>query len=376
MNNTNIDIFYSNVKTQNPATQAILQHVAENLPNTHIVIITEPWISTVRSDTQEKGTVHHPKWRVIAPTDIAKARTIIYTRKTSTLRFTPLLHLPYANELILPIEVSDGTRSFKLIAVYNPPKTHGATQFLTELDPITDPAIICGDLNLHSPEWDSTVTTREEHAIKFQEWFTDGAFEVHNDRDTPTFHGSHFQYKKVIDLILSNLAFQTDNCVTAINVHQDLYFGSDHYPITFTATTEMITEKPTPRLYIPAKKRDEWTREIKTLLTNISDSFPNINTKELLDEYAKQVMQAFTDATTKIGKKRSKENKHAKHWWNAELDDAIKELRFQAEAAKTTRNPYLIDKFIRTKGVYNAKIKHAKQNWVTERLAHRRVPHK
>ena len=368
MNNADIGIYCSNIKTINPATHATLQHVAENLPHIHIIIITEPWIGQVRADTQEKGTVHHPKWKVIAPSEIEKARVVVYVRKTSPFRVIPLLHLPYANELILPLEVSDNKSSFKLIAVYNPPSTWEASQRLINHGPISEPAIICGDLNLHSPDWDCTVQNSEEHTLLFQEWLAEGAFDVLNDPTRPTFHGSHFQYKTVIDLVFSNIALNKDNYVSTIDILDDTYFGSDHYPIAFTIYTQMTSENPNPILFIPTKERERWVKEIKNLLTTITQESPSIESKEQLDDLATKITKAFTDAAIQIGKPRSPDNAHAKHWWNKDLDDAICELRKQAQEVKETGNPYLIHRHHRMKKTFRAKVRYAKQHWATERL--------
>src|ERR1700721_2826564 len=119
MNQANIEIFCNNVQKSNPTTHAILEDIPVSKPNIQIIIITEPWIGQVRTDTQEKGTVRHHLWNCWVPTKIENARVAIYARKNCRLRIIPLLHLPYANEHILPVEISDGKKSITLIAVYN-----------------------------------------------------------------------------------------------------------------------------------------------------------------------------------------------------------------------------------------------------------------
>src|ERR1700730_11092454 len=130
MNNykTVISVFCNNVHRSNHITHAILQSLASPNSNTKIAIITEPWIGTIRAQTQEKGTVNHPDWKCITPTNIREADVAIYYRKNSGLRVTPLPHYETLAKHTLPIQISIG-ENFKitLIAIYNSPSTFAAT---------------------------------------------------------------------------------------------------------------------------------------------------------------------------------------------------------------------------------------------------------
>src|SRR5277367_3811707 len=57
-NQFSFTIFSNNVHCSNPITHTILQSAASSSPLTQIIIITEPWIGTIRSETGEKGTVN------------------------------------------------------------------------------------------------------------------------------------------------------------------------------------------------------------------------------------------------------------------------------------------------------------------------------
>src|ERR1700731_603230 len=106
--NTIISVFCNNVHRSNHITHAILQEQARPNSKTDIIIITEPWISTIRAQTQEKGTVNHPDWRCVAPNDIQGADVIIYYRKNSNIRVTPLPHRALSAKHTLHTQVSLG----------------------------------------------------------------------------------------------------------------------------------------------------------------------------------------------------------------------------------------------------------------------------
>ena len=371
MNNkpTTISIFCNNVHRSNHITHAILQTQAHPDSKTDIIIITEPWIGTVRAETQEKGTVHHLDWQCIPPQNIQRADVTIYIRKTSPLRVHPLTHSEIANESVVPIQVSMGEEfSVTIVGVYNSPTTHLAVHHLINTHLPEGPTILCGDFNLHAPEWDSTVLNANALTQQFQEWLMDHNLQVLNDPDQPTYHGHRFQHAKVDDLVIANLDTFENSDISPIHVLEDSHYSSDHYPISFEIHSITNTPIPKQRLNLHENHREEWESTIKPILTQIhSQLTPNVS-PDSLDKLSQDIIEAIKTATHKTMSTWSKQSIHAKHWWNEDLDKTITQLRRLSTVIRTSPNPYLIRQYKRTKDVFRAKVRHHKRNWATSRL--------
>jgi ribonuclease HI len=369
--NVNLSIFCNNVHRSNPITHAILQTLASPESKTNIVIITEPWIGTVRAETQEKGTVNHPDWRCITPNNIAKADVAVYYRKAAPFRITPLSHKDFAGSCLLPIEIEIGDDfSATLIAVYNSPTSHSAIEILQRSQMPESPTILCGDFNLHAPEWDSSVPRADAMTNIFQDWLTDNHFQVLNDPDKPTYHGHRFQYAKVDDLVAANLELFESYDISPIQVHDDTHFASDHYPISFEVLTysSPLEQDTAHSPSLSETHHEEWTNKVLPTFQKLQRETLERPTPESLDRLSGQIMDAITDATQQVMPRRRNHSIYARHWWNEDLSQTIAHLRQLGNTVKQTRNPYLTRQYQRTKAVFRAKVRHAKRNWATSRL--------
>ena len=232
-----LHVFCNNVHRSNHITHSILHTLANDTSTIDIVIITEPWIGTIQSDTQEKGTVNHKDWICLTPTLIQNAGVSLYYRKHSTFRIVPLHHAPYATNHILPVRITKPDFEITLIAIYNPPSSFAATNALIPHDIPETPTILCGDFNLHAHDWDCKVTATNAQATEFLDWLMDNDLQVLNDPNLPTYHGHSFQHNSVIDLVFANKATADVYDLSPIHVHSEDHFASDHYPISFQIST-------------------------------------------------------------------------------------------------------------------------------------------
>jgi hypothetical protein len=364
-----ISTFCNNVHRSNHLTHAILQAQSHPRSQTNIIIITEPWIGTVRAESQEKGTVHHPAWRCITPPNVANANVTVYYQKDTPFRVCPLSHLNIASESILPISVSAGEDfSIMIMGIYNSPTTHEAVFHLLDSQSPEGPVIICGDLNLHAPEWDSTVNNASALTQRFQDWLMDHNLQVLNDPDRPTYHGHHFQHAKVDDLVIANLdAFEAFN-ISPIEVLEDQHYASDHYPITFDIFTGTSAPAPEAGPTLSEKYKEKWVNEIRPTLIFLQSQITQDANPESLDRLSQDIINAISTATQKVMPNRTIPSAHEKHWWNEDLDKTITQLRQIAEVIKTSPNPYLRRQYNRTKAVFRARVRHYKRTWVTQRL--------
>ena len=70
--------------------------------------------------------------------------------------------------------------------MYNSPSSFSASEFLTSNALPHKPTILVGDFNLHSPNWDITVTEENNHSCCFCEWMANNNIVVLNDHDKLT----------------------------------------------------------------------------------------------------------------------------------------------------------------------------------------------
>ena len=363
-----LHILCNNVHRTNDITHSILSTLIRTNSTVDIVIITEPWIGTIRSDTQEKGTVNHNDWICLTPPQITNAGVTLYYKKHSNLRIVPLLHYPYANDHVLPVRITKPDFELTLIAVYNPPSSFAATKALTSFDIPETPTILCGDFNLHAHDWDSKVTNTNAQATIFLDWLMDNELRVLNDPDIPTYHGHAFQHNTVIDLVFANKSVTESYDLSPIQVHTEDHFASDHYPISFQITTYSPSTEPNRHPKLSKNKKDEWINTIRPRIDQIMLSSPDNPTPQQIDIFAAKLVVAISSTTDQITKTKKQKPSHTKHWWNDDLTNTLSELRQLAKTTRHSRNPYLANHYKRTKAVFRAKVKHAKRNWANEKL--------
>jgi Endonuclease-reverse transcriptase len=89
-----------------------------------------------------------------------------------------------------------------------------------------EPAILCGDFNIHAPDWDSTVLAADARTNEFQDWLMANKLAVLSNPAAPTFHRHHFQHAKADDLVIANVDALGNYDIGPVRVHTDAYFAS------------------------------------------------------------------------------------------------------------------------------------------------------
>ena len=259
--------------------------------------------------------------------------------------------------------------SLTLIAIYNSPTTFEASTFIQTTNIPSGPIILCGDFNLHAPDWDDMVYRVDNQTSLFQDWLMAESFQVLNDPSKPTFHGHKFQHAKVDDLVMANAEVFRNYDIGPVQVHDEHHFGSDHYPISFEIYTNEVPPPPQHHYTFSEDHREDWVCAITPIFNEIMKSCPPVATPDSLDQLAAAIISAIKNATQQTMKKSRTHSHHAKHWWNDDLDHALIQLRIQAEGVKTTHgNPILVRQYEEMKGAFHAKVRHAKRTWATKRL--------
>ena len=184
--------------------------------------------------TNKKGTVNHPNWKCHLPSaPIGEARVVVDTCKCSNLKANPMSHITQGRGDLIPIKTTlPNNTHLSLLAVYNPPSTTTATEFISSIDLPPEPTLLVGDFNLHSPNWDDAVTVENDHAHHICKWMANNNIKVNNDSNKPTYHGHHFQHASVINLALTNSLLSLTFNISPVKVLTDDHYGGNHYPIS------------------------------------------------------------------------------------------------------------------------------------------------
>ena len=334
-----MNILCTNVNNSNPITHAILnddESPISFLPNTDLIVITEPWIGTIWLATNKKGTVNHPSWQCHLPSSpIKESRVVVYSCKCTNLKINPMTHTTRGRGdlIILKITLPNGSH-FSLIVMYNSPSSYSASGFLTSNTLSTDPTILVGDFNLHSPDWDATVTEENDHSCCFCEWMANNNIVVLNDDDKPTYHGHHFQHTSVIDLALANSHLTLSFDISPVKVLTEDHYGGDHYPISICLQPIQdpdLPNNPEQPYHLPPLhegKKDDWLKATKLRLSPLTDHLPESPSTHFLDLLAKDIIDAIVKSNRDSMSPPNQNPFHpSKRWWTNDLSSVALEIR-------------------------------------------------
>jgi hypothetical protein len=368
-----INIYCANVNNRNDTTHALLHKLATATFQFHIVIVTEPWIGIIQTDTLAMGTVRHQAWEILMPTSAAHARVCVYYRKNLPFRIEPDSSFWPLTSFMVPIKIHHGDTTFNIIATYNSPTHFDASNHITNSNPPDAPTLFIGDFNLHAPDWDNTVTNVNPRTQTFVDWLTTHDFRVLNNPDQPTYHGHNFQFQKVDDLAIANTRMLDKLIMDEVIVHTDHSFASDHYPISIILKPldgQNNNHEPDHRPHRPQEKdKTKWIQNATNTFKDIQNRLPPDPTPQDLDKLTTDIIATAQNATSALQKKNHNNSDYSKHWWNDSIDEALDNMRQHANNLKASRhNPYLKDLHHQAKNVFRARVKHAKREWANKRL--------
>jgi len=247
-------------------------HTLLNLDDTDILLIQEPWYSTIatlRSDTDPLGTPSrgapiNNKWDLHVPkTRNAKTcKTIAYTRKSlsythATVKTTNVLNhlLSTQNSIILDIKEDDHT-SLRIINFYHMVLKNGGHNLQPLLDYNMDdstPTLLIGDFNTHSRRWSLPDKKESSWAPRLLDWLNTNLLSLLNPPRIPTWHGYKESDKpSVLDLAFANNGALIDGQLREIVVSRADSLSSDHAALltSFTPSTHIaLLPPPAPKGY-------------------------------------------------------------------------------------------------------------------------------
>ena len=346
-------------------------HALLNQPtNFQILLLQELWfgcIGTTQSDFNPSGqningTVSNPAWHCYLPCTPTTNRpcivTYIWKSTTSIAIHANLMPNLLNSPDIMALNCKSYNSEFILINAYNGGTGRAATSVSTlmRIDiPTNIPVILCGDFNLHHPNWSLSYHTPRSRATStdFTDWLSEQGLFILNDTSMPTRVGSPGQTDSIIDLTIGNTEALNVNLIQQWKCDPSLAFGSDHNGIQWTLGSASPVNPPQAssphRHRIDINKQNEWCTTLKRLL----DSNPpptNYLTIADIDCGASLFTTAMSNATSQVMPKISGKPPLRAKWWNAltqEFLDIRKErddialrmdaVRQQHEEAETKR---------------------------------------
>ena len=157
-----------------------------------------------------------------------KGGLAILCRKDLTVREIIFNSSPNGNLELQIIEVASPMGNIRIANIYNPHKNITLVELKHYLDILGSNKIMIGDLNAHSPIWDTrgrSNCTGRNLELLIENYY----MSILNDVDFPTYVDNHNGSTSCLDLCLVSQNLANKACFKR---GQDL--GSDHFPIEVT----------------------------------------------------------------------------------------------------------------------------------------------
>ena len=328
---SNFRIMQNNLNHNSASTHSILNH--EDSSQYALLLLQEQYCPR-----NTLSSLIHQSWTLIEPTVAAPLypRVAIYinNRLIPTSRFEPV-QLPFRDAIAVAITMASNKRAL-IINIYNPHDYNlidPLRKYLQEHIRAEDyeNIIIAGDFNLHHPLWNPQgYTTHDRRAEALLDMMADYGLRLLIPPGTITFPRTG----TAIDLVWGNEA--TQDVLLKCQVAEDNDHGSDHYPIETVLDLTPRPHTPSQMPYNYAKTNwDAFEYKLKEYLPQpLNNEHP---TPTMLDEYAKNLVNAMTAAITQTTP-RKKLCPFSKRWWNDTLTQLRKDVNRKRNRYRRTRN--------------------------------------
>ena len=139
-----------------------------------------------------------------------------------------------------------GKGKVNIINFYNQPSfNYNINNLINIINTVQQPKLVVGDLNRHSPMWDSRVSTSDADAKKIEDMLERNNMNCLNVEDSHTFFSRAHGKMTSVDITLSS-----DDMLEEWEWHalEDLY-SSDHFPIILTNLRANSQHEAGPKRY-------------------------------------------------------------------------------------------------------------------------------
>ena len=199
--------------------------------------------------------------------------------------------------------------------IYNQPHyNYNITTVKTILATLTQPILLVGDFNAHSPLWDENCSEADEPGEKVEELLEERNMHCLNEEDTHTYVSHTNGKASSIDLALCSRELITH---LEWRVIEDKY-TSDHHPVLITYLQQL---DPVNVVRYKTDKAD-WTNYKASLTTNLPEYDEELNIEESYKILKENIIKAADESIPKSGPSKKKREVP---WWNKELQDLSNE---------------------------------------------------
>jgi len=256
-----IQILSVNMNRQSPLTHALLQTTSAD-----IILIQEPWISTVTtawSDSDPLGTAipgatNNNMWECFLPsfTNLKDVHVAAYVKYDLARTFSVVNNLshPLSSLTSMVLDFSFEDEFLQIVNVYHQvPDSYGEHDLLHilshELNPLI-PTLLVGDFNTHSHIWSFPYSTVSPWASMLVNWFDDQGLELLNPPRVAIWEsGQDGHQPSVLDLALINEAAAISGQISDLYISFEESISSDHAALHLLwYPAESITIAPPPNL--------------------------------------------------------------------------------------------------------------------------------
>ena len=269
-----------------------------------------------------------PKGKINFPSNSSKFQ---YCKTQRAALFIPS-HLDFCqiNSLTTPNSMAAWGKinghSTLLVSLYNEPKSKTIPQVLKQAITYARthnlPAIIAGDLNIHSQLWGSSPQKTNYLSTDMEELIIKNQIHVHNSTHSPTFRNSR-NFTSYIDITLT-FQFPQELEISDWSCHDNVENFSDHNTITFNVKNEIPYKPPSIRHWNKAK----WEK-FTNHLSQAQYNTPEIITQKVLDDMVNELYDNIYKALKITCPLKPLRPKKGNHEWTENL----KQLRAQVSEA-------------------------------------------
>ncbi|KAJ3522438.1 hypothetical protein NMY22_g11892 [Coprinellus aureogranulatus] len=316
-----------------------------------------------REGTEVRGAPKHPQWitMVRQPEEGSRPRVLTYVSQ----RLAPM-RPAYRRELIddrdvMVVSLYVGSDPIYLMNVYSDDQHRGIELIAGRIESLPQMAIMAGDFNCHSSEWDPAVQHHRTTPILL----VDTAARLGLEYAPPSNPGPTFvsradpNVRSVIDLMFLPPG---DVIASAPERATNLQGESDHVPLTTLLPLDQVTRQHKGRTIKGGSDEEAaFIFQINTGLADLLHDLGPLDTPEAVEELAQNIAGMFSGAW-QVHSKGYTITVKSKPWWG--------------ETCQAAYDEYREDKSPDTRRVFRAAVRAAKREFFDEKVAEISIDHK
>ena len=205
----------------------------------------------------------------------------------------------------------ENNKKITICNIYNQPLyNYNITNIKNILTPLTEPILLLGDFNAHSPLWDENCSEADEPGRKVEEIIDECNMHCLNEDDVHTYVSRTNGTMSSIDLAICSNTVANELEWRAL----DDNYTSDHHPILITYTQP---SNPVNTERYKTNKAD-WSKYKELLTTSIPEYDETLDIEESYSIIKQSIIQAANESIPKTGKNNKRKEVP---WWTKEIQE-------------------------------------------------------